>query len=273
MRPTGRIHGVAPPYSAPVSREALNAYLGGFDARCDAMSTAGQPAIAVAGLRGSLGRRDGSGALLLVSDDRAHERLTTLLPSLTAGWVTVLAAAPRCTDLLTRAPEWRANTATAMACWDLPAVPATHLPAGLRLRAVRRVADDGADGVALEDAVATAMASTMIDGPPDAFAAHLRAWPRSCRLLAAVDGHGVVRATSGFTVFGAHALIVFVNTLPADRGRGLARAMTGEALALARRAGATQAWLDSSRAARSVYQRLGFETISAVTRFALTPSG
>ncbi len=42
----------------------------------------------------------------------------------------------------------------------------------------------------------------------------MRSLPPEMRLFAAVDGEGVVRATSGSGAFGAPASVIFVNTDP-----------------------------------------------------------
>ena len=87
------------------------------------------------------------------------------------------------------------------------------------------------------------------------------------RLFAAVDAEGVVRATSGAGTFLDRATVLFVNTHPASRRRGIGAAMTAAALRAARSAGARQAVLDASDVAIGVYERLGFETVSRTAQF------
>jgi ribosomal protein S18 acetylase RimI-like enzyme len=64
--------------------------------------------------------------------------------------------------------------------------------------------------------------------------------------------------------------MIFVNTDPDWRGRGIGRAMTAEALHAAKRTGARRAGLDAINAGLSIYVRLGFEIVSEITRFHCT---
>jgi GNAT superfamily N-acetyltransferase len=202
---------------------------------------------------------------LLVTDDRAHERLEAILAGDPAGLVTVVAAATRCTRRLAGEPAWTAKALTAMVCADLGTVPALALPDGLSLRPIRRLDGEPA-GVPLEDAVALAAS------PADEVAAYLRSLPPGYRFLAAVDGDGAVRATSGAGVFGTSSSVLLVNTDPAWRRRGLGTAMTAAALYAAREAGARRACLDASDAGRSLYARLGFAPAGRVTQFYRAPA-
>ena len=68
-------------------------------------------------------------------------------------------------------------------------------------------------------------------------------------------------------MFGAHADVLFVDTDPEWRRRGIGGTMTTAALQPAQRRGATQAGLDSSDAGLSLYRRLGFEPIGPATHF------
>ncbi len=114
----------------------------------------------------------------------------------------------------------------------------------------------------LEEAAATAMrAEPGIVGGLDAFADYLRSLPPAFRLMAAVDAAGAVRATAGSGAFGIHASVIFVDTDPGWRCRGIGSAMTSAALHAARQAGATQACLDASDAGMRIYLRLGFEVV------------
>ncbi len=103
--------------------------------------------------------------------------------------------------------------------------------------------------------------------PPDVFAGYLRALPAAIRLFAAVDEDGAVRATAGAGMFGNEASVMFVNTDPDWRRRGIGRAMTAAALRAARGCGALRAGLDASKAGTSIYVRIGFERVSPTTRF------
>jgi ribosomal protein S18 acetylase RimI-like enzyme len=154
----------------------------------------------------------------------------------------------------------------------LHTVPAPMLPSDLTLRPVRRSADDEDGGVPFADAVAAAIsAAPPIENPPKVFADFLRSLPRTFRLFAAVDSDGKVRATSGSGVFDQYATVIFVNTDPDWRGRGVGQAMTAQALRAAQCAGARHASLDASDAGRSIYLRLGFENAGQLMRF-VSPS-
>jgi GNAT superfamily N-acetyltransferase len=99
------------------------------------------------------------------------------------------------------------------------------------------------------------------------FADHLRSLPASFRLFAAVDEDRAVRATSASGRFGTEATVIFVNTDPEWRGRGIGQAMTAAALRSARDCGALRAGLDASAAGARIYLRLGFQAITRTTRF------
>lgn len=209
---------------------------------------------------------------LLVTDDRAYDLLAALLPDARAGMVGVFEGASRCAELVGRDAAWKPKAVTAMICRDLYAVPAVPLPSELTLRPVRRLNDDAPGGVSLEDAVAVVMrAEPAIAEPPEAFAAFLRSLPSSVQLFAAIDDGGAARATSGSSAFGQEANVLFVNTEPAWRGRGIGRAMTAAALRAAQLSGARRACLDASDAGIPIYLRLGFEIASRMTRFFQAP--
>ncbi len=246
----------------------IDVYLAAFVARCDAVRLAGQRTINEPGLLGLLPSTEHSVTRLLVTDDRAYDPLTELLPDARTGMISVFATASRCAELLLEVPAWRPQATTALVHRDLRTVPAVPLPGDLSFQPVRRLPDDEPAGVPLEDAVAAAMsADPRIDDPPEAFAGYLRALPAATRLFAAVDGDRVVRATSGCEVFGTAASVLFVNTAPGWRGRGIGRAMTAAALAAARADGARYACLDATDAGLSIYSRLGFEVAARTTRF------
>jgi ribosomal protein S18 acetylase RimI-like enzyme len=228
----------------------------------------GQSGIDEPGVRGLLACATEPRTRLLITDDRAYDLLAALLPDARAGTVKLFPAAARCATLFGKRPAWRSKSETAMVCRDLRAVPRVALPGELTLNAVRRLAADAADGVPLEDAAAAALlADPGIAHPADAFGDLLRSWPPPVRLFAAVDVDGVVRATSGAGAFGTYANVVFVNTDPAWRGRGIGRAMTAAALRDAERRGARQAALDATDAGRSTYRQLGFEVVARITQF------
>ncbi len=235
------------------------------------MWSPGRPKVDEPGVLGLLAGTEDSRIRLLVTDDRAHDVLAALLPDARAGMISIFGAAARCAHLVGRL-GWTSDVVTAMVCRHLQTVPTIPLPTELTLRPVQRLADDASDGVALEDAVAAAIsAAPTIEEPPEVFAEFLRSLPPMFRLFAAVDNDGAIRATSGSGVFGRYATVIFVNTEPGWRGRGIGQAMTAQALRAAQRSGATQACLDASAAGLSIYRRLGFETAGTLTRF-LNPS-
>jgi GNAT superfamily N-acetyltransferase len=154
-----------------------------------------------------------------------------------------------------------------MVCRDVDCVPAVALPEGLMFRPVERLAPlEGS--VPLVDAAAVAVAadSDIVDTPV-VFARFLESLPGSVRLFAAIDEGGVVRATSGCDVFGEHTRVLFVNTDPRWRGRGIGGAMTAAALQAAARSGAQRAYLDATDVAVSLYRRLGFEAAGRSMRY------
>ncbi|MBV9802881.1 MAG: GNAT family N-acetyltransferase [Solirubrobacterales bacterium] len=245
---------------------SVDLYAEAFLAQCRSMDPGGTT-IATAGLHGVLGADEHPRVQLLVTDDRAYDPLAVVLPAAQAGMIRVLRPAQRCAQLVADRLGWSSNTATAMVSGDLSTVPAPSLPDDLTLLPVRRLADDPT-GVALADAVAAAMsATTAITGPPVAFADYLRSLPPAFRLLAALDGEGRVRATSGYGVFGSYGTVMFVNTDPGWRGRGIGLAMTAHALHAARDAGVRHVSLDASKVGRSIYLRLGFDRAGALIRF------
>lgn len=254
-------------YAGLMPEAAVELYVAAFLARCETLRSADRATIAEAGVRGVLPGTEDPRIQLLVTDDRAHDVLATMLTGARAGMIRVSAPAERSARLVTEQLGWSSNTATAMVSDDLSNLPAPTLPDDLTLQRVQRSAED-APGVPLADAVAAAMAATSsIKNPPEVFAEYLRSLPPTFRLLAAVDTEGRVRATSGFGVFGRYATVIFVNTDPDWRGRGIGQAMTSHALEAARQAGADYAALDASTAGRSIYLRLGFDDAGTLTRF------
>jgi GNAT superfamily N-acetyltransferase len=242
-------------------------YVAAFVARCGVIRPISQPTINEPGVLGLLPSTAHPVARLLVTDDRAYDVLASLLPDARAGVINIFAGAARCAGLVHGLHTWRPEATTALICRDLDAVPAAPLPSELRFRPVRRLLDDAHDGVPLEDAAAAArLADPGIDDP-DAFVSYLRTLPAATRLFAAVDPDCVVRATAGCGAFGTVASVMFVNTDPDWRGRGIGRAMTAAALRTARGEGARRACLDATDAGLSIYQRLGFEAVTRTTRF------
>ena len=150
---------------------------------------------------------------------------------------------------------------------DLQTVRARPLPSGLTLRPVRRLASDPPGGVPLTEAAAAACRADPGNTDARALGDHLRSLPRAFALWVAIDNRDTVRGTSASAAFGAMASVIFVNTDPGWRRRGVARVMTAIALRAAQRAGARYAGLDASDAGRELYLSLGFEAASQVRRF------
>jgi GNAT superfamily N-acetyltransferase len=260
---------VAEPYAYPgqMDSAALDVYVAAFVARCAGARHSGQAMIDEPGIHGLLpAGRDGY-TRLLVTDDQARDRLSTVVDDARAGMITVSAAAVQSAAILESDPAWRAGTATAMICRNLQTVPAPTLPPELTLRPVQRLPDDAAGGVPLVQAVAAAHRADPKSTDTRALAAHLRSLPRAFALWAAVDHGGVVRGTSGSGAFAAAASVIFVNTDPGWRRRGIARAMTAIALRAAGHAGAQQAGLDASNTGTELYLSLGFEAVAPISRF------
>ena len=254
----------------PLQTTSVDLYAAAFDARCESMRRRGRTTVDSIGLRGVLPATEDPRIQLLVVDDQAHDALADLLPDARGGMIRVFGTATRCAELVADRLAWSSDSVAAMVCSDLHTVPSLTLPSDLTLHPVQRLDDDDDEGggVALADAVAAAMsASSAIQDPPAVFAGYLRSLPSTFQLFAAVDSHGAVRATSGSGVFGQYATVIFVNTDPDWRGRGIGQAMTAQALRAASRAGARQASLDASDAGRSIYLRLGFENAGTVIRF------
>jgi ribosomal protein S18 acetylase RimI-like enzyme len=244
---------------------AIDVYVAAFSARCAATRRPGQRAIDEPGVVGLLPSPEHPVVRLVVTDDRAYDVLAGCVPDARTGMITVLAAAARSTKLVRGLGSWTSDATTALIRRELRSVPDVSLPGALTCRPVRRLRGAPPDGVRLEDAVAAAMAADpRID---DAIAGYLRSLPASNRLFAAIDGDGVVRATSGSGTFGIAASVFFVNTDPDWRGRGIATAMTATALRHARSNGASHAALDATDAGLPIYVRLGFEIVGRATRF------
>jgi hypothetical protein len=220
-----------------VRSASLDAYVAAFLARCDATRRPGQAKIDEPGVHGLLPTSDDPHARLLVTDDRAHDVLSALLIDARAGIINVCAAAGHCASLLATQVAWRRGMAMAMVCRDLHTVPTVRLRSQLTLRPVRRLAGDAPAGVSLTEAVAAATRADPAITDPEGLAHHLLALPRAFRLLAAVDGDDVVRATAGSGTFGTTASVIFVNTDPDWRRRGIGQAMTDRHGAADRQAG------------------------------------
>jgi ribosomal protein S18 acetylase RimI-like enzyme len=248
---------------------AIDLYSAGFVARYSQDPESNPVPVREPGLRGVVSGNRERTIRLLVMDDRGYGRLATEVAGARLGVAHIFDRASRCNAFLRGQSGWRADRpATAMVLRDLAAVSRAALPHGLSLQGVSRLElEPGA--VPLEAAAAVAVASDPgITEPADEFAGFLRSLPSSVRLFAAVDERGVPRATSGCELFGEHARILFVNTEPGWRRRGVGRAMTVEALRVASSAGARRAILDATDDAASLYERLGFEVAGRLNRYA-----
>jgi GNAT superfamily N-acetyltransferase len=250
-----------------VASDLLDLYVAAFVDRMRGERLVGQREVNEAGLYGLLGAGDGSQARLLVVDDHAYDALVDILATLRMGVASVFPGAPRCAEML-RQESWRAKVDTAMFRRDLERLPEAPLTNELSVQRVRRQIGDPAGGPALRDAVELTMLADPQEGATAAgLLAHLQSLPPALRLYAAVDREGAVLGTSGASVYDAEARVVFVNTHPDWRGRGIARALTAHALREARHAGADRASLDATALGRPVYSRLGFECVAPLTRF------
>jgi ribosomal protein S18 acetylase RimI-like enzyme len=208
---------------------------------------------------------------LLVLDDQAFNVLDAVLPLASPGTIRVYQTARRCAELLQQDARWSAKPVTAMVCHDLRTVPEPSLPAGLSLRAVRRVPDDPPSGVPLIDAVTSAeRAAAPRDVIVDELVTYLTSLPTGSRIFAAVDGDGMVRGTSASRTFLTDAYVFFVNTDPDWRRRGVGLSMTAAALRSAVSTGASRASLDASGPGVALYRRLGFTACAEMTQFSRT---
>jgi ribosomal protein S18 acetylase RimI-like enzyme len=217
--------------------------------------------VSVPGLRGVFFNR------LLVTDDSGYDRLVEVIDG--RGVVMVFEGAWRSHELLCNRPGWAAGEAQlAMVLTTIDDGTPSALPDGLALRPVEGPAFHDVLTVPLEDAIAVAVASDPSIEDPAGAAAYFGALPPSARLFAAVDASGVAHATSACHVFGEYAQIFFVNTEPTWRRRGVGQAMTFEALRAAAAAGARRAFLHATEDAVSIYERLGFEPVGMVSRYA-----
>jgi ribosomal protein S18 acetylase RimI-like enzyme len=253
-----------------VSTSVLECYVAGSVTRWRQISGPGQPEADHPGLHGFLGCDADTRARLLATDDRALASLLRLGVADRSGNVAVFAGAVRCVELLAGDRRWVASSSTAMACRDLAAVPHLTLIDELALRPIRRTNEDAPTGVALERAVDAVLLADPGE-EPNGLASFLRSLPGVVELFAAVDSVGTVRATAGWQLSGTDARVLLVDTDPAWRARGIATTMTSIALHAARAAGARTATLDASLAARPLYRRLGFESVSDQLRFRRVP--
>lgn len=253
---------------------ALERLVDGFAARLGHGASAGGRWVDAPGVVGLAPGPDGEPARLLVTSDLAVEVLTTRLGTAPSGVVTVLDPATACADLVRALPGVAEKPVTGMVRTDLAALPEPTLHEGLRATRVARPTDDlGADAVGLHDAAgAVARWSPGTGESAERLASHLAGLDGDVALHAAVDDDGVLRATSGTRRLGDHVSVFLVDTDPAWRGLGVARAMSATALRGAAARGAAHASLWSSPQGVRVYLGLGFEIVGAATQFVLPPA-
>ena len=221
----------------PTASDLLALWVSAFAAR--------RTGVAAPGVTGTLGSAEDPYARLLVTDDRAEPFLAALDGPAIA---IVLDAAPRCTA---RLADWGETTPIAlMVRPELETLPDLALDLEVR------------DDVPLEDMV------RLVDDPDVVLGLLGRS---RARFFAAVDGDGVVRATSGSAVHGEDASVMFVNTDPAWRGRGIGTAMTALALRDARERGARRACLTATAAGQGIYARLGFSVAASAVELLPAP--
>ena len=212
-------------------------------------------------LPGTAAEADGR---ILVTDDRAHDQLRALLPTVHALVVNVFSAAEACRRLVRERGGYRPDACTAMVCADLAVIPEPLLPPGLTPWPVV----DGSP-VPLEAAAAAALASDPTASPAqelEPFLRYLRSIPHA-RFFAATDARGVVRATAASATYGTSTGVFFVNTDPSWRRRGVGSAMTALALRAAAEEGARTSVLDASSSGYRIYRRLGFTPVGELTHF------
>lgn len=250
---------------------AFDAYVDAF-ARSARFAAPDSEVIDQPGLVG-VWRADSDKLRLLVTDDRALERLGQLVSSARGGVITVLPEAAQAVQLLGEERQWSHKPVTAMACHDLASIPSLALPQGLVVSEISIEPGVHRHGVDLDVATEVAIDAAPADGTPAQLAAYLREMRPAPHLFAAIDPAGFVRATGGFRLYGADASVFFVNTQFLWRRRGIGRAMTATALHQARRAGAVRACLDASGVGASIYRSLGFLTASPVTQFFTSDAG
>lgn len=153
-----------------------------------------------------------------------------------------------------------------MALEDLAQVAASPLPEGFAIAPVAVRA--GATGYPLEPALRLTLD---YGGTAPGAATHdLELEASMLRRLsginffAAVSSDGACVGTAGSRVVDGAALVASVATHPSVRCRGIGTAMTSVALAAARDAGATEAFLDATPSGQGIYSRLGFAHVGPV---------
>ena len=213
-------------------------------------------AVAPAGVRGGL----------LVTRPVDLPRVTAALQVGTPQWVGLLPEATALVEDL-RALGWDVvEERAAMSLEDLSTIAPAELPPGVT--AVPVAVRAGAPGYALEPALRLALEYG--EATPQAATRDLELEATMLRTLsgisffAAVASDGSCVGTAGSRVVDRAALVASVATYPAARRRGIGTAMTCTALAAARKAGATEAFLDATEAGRGVYRRLGFTHVGPV---------
>lgn len=247
----------------PGTARRRDAYVAAFVERWRDEADSGHRRLASPGLHGVVYADNRLRAL--VTDDRSEQMFAELLPGGGYGRVDVFDAASDCARLLRATDGWSSERVTAMVLNPARHRPAPELPTTLSLQPVARLANE--TGVELDQAVTLAALAMPSITNPERFSDHLRSMASESRLFAAVDGSDTVRATCGYALSGSYATVIFVNTDPAWRRRGIGLAMTAHAIAHARASGATVVTLDASNQGQTIYEKLGFEIVDHLTRF------
>jgi ribosomal protein S18 acetylase RimI-like enzyme len=198
---------------------------------------------------------------LLVLDDDAARAMPDLLDRHPFRVITVLDAATESQAWVGGSGRYEAREeATAMTLRDLDVIKVVGLPHDLELRYLQSDEE-------LDAAIATCLRydeGSFGDESPETLIRSALTSLQNPTILAAVDSDGRVHATAASGAFGDDAVVIFVTTDPALRGRGIGTAMTTAALHAAHVAGARRACLDASVAGESIYRRLGFTPIARV---------
>lgn len=226
---------------------------------------AGMELVQAPGVAAALSPDPSAPGSVLLYEQVPEAALTELLGRGTPQWWALLPPARPLVPVIADGGWTHHEERIGMGLTDLSHLAAPELPAGITVRpvAVRR---DSA-GFPLEEALRLSLQYAEPTPAPDrdleVQAALLRRLT-GIRFYAAVDANGECVGTAGSRIVDEAALVASVATLPSHRRLGIGTAMTGVALRAARQAGAREAFLDATRAARGIYRRLGFTEFGPV---------